>query len=73
MRDKELLLKLGLKVRFERLKKGLSQEELAEKARLNTRSISLIERGLSDIKFSTLACISEGLQVEIGTLTNFRL
>ena len=44
MNKKELLLKLGSKVRYERIKKNLSQEELAEIANLNMRSISTIER-----------------------------
>jgi transcriptional regulator with XRE-family HTH domain len=71
MKDKELLLKLGQKVKAERITKDLSQEKLAGRAGLNTRSISLLESGLRDIKFSTLSCIAQALEVEIGVLTNF--
>ena len=66
MNKKELLLKLGSKVRYERIKKNLSQEELAEIANLNMRSISTIERGVIDVKFTTLTKLAEALGVEIG-------
>lgn len=73
MNKKELLLKLGSKVRYERVKKNLSQEELAELANLNMRSISMIERGVTDVKFTTLTKIAEALQVETTVLIDFKL
>ncbi len=73
MNKKELLLKLGSKVRYERVKKNLSQEELAELANLNMRSISMIERGVTDVKFTTLTKIAEALRVETTVLIDFKL
>ncbi len=73
MNKKELLLKLGSKVRYERVKKNLSQEELAELANLNMRSISMIERGVTDVKFTTLTKIAEALQVDTTVLIDFKL
>lgn len=73
MNKKELLLKLGSKVRYERIKKNLSQEELAEIANLNMRSISTIEHGVTDVKFTTLTKLAEALGVETTVLIDFKL
>ena len=73
MDKKELLLKLGNKIRYERVRKDLSQEELAERANINMRSVSTIECGITDIKFSTLTKIAEALGIETTSLIDFRL
>lgn len=72
MDDKELLLKLGSKIRYERVKNKLSQEELAEMANLNMRSISTIECGISDVKFTTLYKIAKALNIEVSELIQFK-
>ena len=73
MKDRELLLKLGNKIRYERVKRHLSQEQLAELANMNMRSISTIECGVTDIKFTTLNKIAIALNVELQTLVQFSL
>lgn len=45
MKD-ERLLKLGQKIRYERLKKGFSQERLEEKSLVSRRAISEIEEAM---------------------------
>ena len=72
MDKRELLLKLGNKIRYERIRKGLSQEQLAELADINMRSISTIERGVTDIKFSTLTKIAQALSIETPILIDFK-
>jgi len=67
MRDDRLLL-LGQKIRFERLKKGFSQEELAEKTELSRRAISCIECGVNDAKYTTLLKIVDSLGIDISKL-----
>jgi len=67
MKNEKLLI-LGQRIRFERLKKGLSQEELAEKTNLSRRAISCIECGSNDTKYLTLLKISEALEVDISIL-----
>ena len=64
MKD-ELLFKIGQSVRYLRLKKGFSQEELAFKSSLNTNSISTLERGLNNIKIKTLYKIAQALEIEV--------
>ena len=53
------LLELGHKIRLERMKRDISQEQLAELANISTRTISDIERGITDIRYTNLLQISE--------------
>ena len=69
MRD-ELLFKIGQSVRYIRLKKGFSQEELAFRANLNLNSISTLERGINNVKIKTLYNISNTLDVKIEEILN---
>ncbi len=45
----EILLKLGNKIRYERMKRNLSQEGLAELIGLSIPSIRTMEKGTSNI------------------------
>ena len=67
MKNDKLLI-LGQRIRFERLKKGLSQEELAEKTDLSRSAISCIECGVNDPKYTTLLKIAEALEIDISIL-----
>ena len=67
MKDERLLI-LGQRIRFERLKKGLSQEERAEKTELSRRAISCIECGVNDAKYTTLLKIADALDIDISVL-----
>lgn len=69
MKD-ELLFKIGQSVRYLRLKKELSQEELAFKAELNMNSISTLERGLNNIKIKTLYKVAFALEVTVDEILN---
>ena len=73
MMDKEIFLKLGQKVRFERIRRNLSQEDLATKANINTRSISALECGPNDVKVSTLVSIAEAFKMNVKDLFDFKL
>lgn len=54
--------KLGVLIQQARVKKGLTQEQLAELAGTNKSYISKLERNLKDIRFSTLQrIINSGL------------
>ena len=67
MKNDKLLI-LGQRIRFERLKKGLLQEELAEKTDLSRRAISCIECGVNDPKYTTLLTRAEALEIDISIL-----
>ena len=53
MKD-DRLLQLGQKIRYERTKRGLSQEDLEEISSVSRRTISEIERGNADIRYTNL-------------------
>lgn len=69
----EILLKLGQKIRYERVKKNLSQEELAELSGLCTQSISTLETGVKDIRFTTLHKLAKAFDLELKDLLDFKL
>ncbi|MCG5077522.1 helix-turn-helix domain-containing protein [Paraburkholderia tagetis] len=58
----------GRVVREERLAKGISQEELAEKANLHRNFISLVERGQSKIALDSLFALADALDISASTL-----
>lgn len=71
MKD-ERLLQLEQKIRYERLRKGLSQEDLEEKSMVSRRTISKIERGNADIRYTNLLQISNALGMTISQLLDFK-
>ena len=69
----ETLFKLGQKIRYERVKRNMSQEELAACANINFRSISYIECGKHDVKILTLEKIAKAFNIDISELLQFKL
>ena len=62
--------KIGLKIKLERIKRNLSQEELSEKSDLNVNSLRAIERGKSAPSISTLARIADAFGITVKDLTD---
>lgn len=69
----EILLKLGHKIKYERKKRNLSQEDLAEMTGLNGRTISSLERGVANITFKNLYAIAKALNLNLGDFSDFKL
>lgn len=69
----ENLLKLGQKIRYERIKRNLSQDELADLVGLSRQAVSKLELGLSDLKFSNLYNIAKALDLNLGDFSDFKL
>lgn len=67
------LLQLGQKIRYERLKRKFSQEDLEEKSSVSRRTISEIERGNADIRYTNLYQIAEAFGLKISELLDFKL
>ena len=61
---------LGLKVAELRQQKALTQEQLAEKCEVSTRTIQRIERGEVDPRAYTLQCLGEALDFDFGEDTS---
>lgn len=62
--------KICLKVKFERMKKGFSQEELAFEAGVNKNTIWKIETGKVSPTVETLSKIANALGIDFTTLTD---
>jgi transcriptional regulator with XRE-family HTH domain len=63
--SKTTLEKFGKKVREERLKQGLSQEELASRAGVHRTYIGMIERAEKNITLENIEKISGALNISI--------
>lgn len=67
--ERELFLKnLGLSIKLERVRRRLSQEELAERAGLHRTYIGMVERAERNITVVNLALIAKALNISIGSL-----
>lgn len=66
-----LLVKFGKKVRQEREKRNLSQEELGFKCELDRTYISGIERAVRNPSLLTLAKIAKALKMNLSDLLSF--
>lgn len=66
--SKEILIKFGQKVREERIKQHLSQEELARKAGVHRTYIGMIERAEKNITLENIYKISQALNISMAFL-----
>jgi len=70
MNKKDILIKFGQRVRGERMKLGLSQEELAARAGLHRTYIGMIERAEKNITLENIEKIAKALNKHINELFN---
>lgn len=63
---KELLVKFGQKVRAERIKLNLSQEELGSRAKVHRTYIGMIERAEKNITLENIEKIAKALKISIA-------
>lgn len=64
----ELLKKFGLNVKFARMRKGLTQEQLAELMDINWTYIAKIETGKINMSLGKILEIAKVLQIDINKL-----
>lgn len=67
----QLREKFGQRVRLMRSERGLTQEQLAERAGISVDFLSLIERGKSSPSFENLDELADALEVSVAELFNF--
>lgn len=65
----ELMAEFGQRIRARREAKGLSQEELGECAELHRTYVGKLERGEVNPSLSNLVRLADGLDVDLGELT----
>jgi len=64
---KEVLIKFGKRVREERIKLSLSQEQLAARAKVHRTYIGMIERAEKNITLENIEKISKALKIQIAS------
>ncbi|MFA6519595.1 MAG: helix-turn-helix transcriptional regulator [Candidatus Paceibacterota bacterium] len=65
-----ILMRFGERVRTERMRRGLSQEELGEKAGVHRTYVGMIERGEKNITLLNIEKFSRALGVRISVLVD---
>lgn len=67
---KQVLIKFGDKIREERLKQGLSQEELAKIAGVHRTYIGMIERAEKNITLENIEKLARALKINLADIFN---
>jgi transcriptional regulator with XRE-family HTH domain len=62
------VVKIGDNLKRQRVRKALTQEELARKARLTTASVARIERNETEPRMSTLRKLARALDIDPAEL-----
>ena len=70
MNKSQVLIDFGMRVRDERRKLGLSQEELAARSGLHRTYIGMIERAEKNVTLENISKLAAGLNVPIAELFN---
>ena len=65
---RDILIKFGQRVRNERIKLGLSQEQLAVRAGVHRTYIGMIERAEKNITLETIEKIAKALGISLEKL-----
>ena len=71
MVNREILMQFGRKVRAERIKKGISQEELGNMAKVQRTYVGMIERAEKNITLTNMEKIAKALNKKLSDLVNF--
>ena len=66
--SQQILIKFGDKVRKERLKRNLSQEELAARAGVHRTYVGMIERAEKNVTLESIEKIASALELNIYEL-----
>ena len=67
------LIKLGQKIKFERIKRNYSQDKLAELSDISVHGISNIETGKTDIRYTNLQKLAKAFNMRVCELLDFNL
>lgn len=71
MNKKELLKIFGKNVKIERIKKDLTQEQLAEKMDVSQNYIACIETGKQNMSLGKILELAQNLNTDIHNLLSF--
>ena len=68
---KQYQIFLGEKIRTERTRKGISQEQLGELAKVHRTYVGMIERGEKNITLQNLVKFAKALDLNVRDLIDF--
>ncbi len=69
--ETEILKQFGRNVKAERIRKGYSQESLAEKIGVNREFVSRIERGVQNMSLARINALANHLETDVTNLLRF--
>lgn len=72
MKNPECIVAFGFHLRKVREKHGLSQQDIADKADIDKKTIQRIENGKLNPSLDTLASIAKGLNLTLKELLDFQ-
>jgi transcriptional regulator with XRE-family HTH domain len=64
----DLLIRIGVRIRTLRLKRGWTQVEMAEKVGIDRSFLADVERGKRNVSILNLELIAKGLRVSLSQL-----
>ena len=73
IKNVKLAKKFGLKIKVERTKRELSQDELSELAGLHRNAVGAIERGISSPTLDTIYLLAKALKINLKDILNLDL
>jgi len=68
IRDKQLMASFGLRIRQLRMEKGLSQQNLADRAEIEISQVYRIEKGKTNTTLSTIGALASALDISIAEI-----
>lgn len=71
MTEKQLLKKIGLRIKQLRTEKGLSQREFGYEIEVEKSNVSRIESGVFNTKIITLFKVANALEISLSDLLDF--
>ena len=69
--EDEILKQFGRNVKAERVRRGYTQEILAEKMNVNREYISRIERGIQNMSLMKITALANFLETDMNNLLKF--
>lgn len=72
MTEKQLLVKLGLKIKQLRTEKGFSQSQFGMEIDMEKSNVSRMEAGKHNLKVGTLLRVAKALEISLPELINVK-
>lgn len=69
--SKQFLIFLGRKIRSERVRMGISQEQLGKLVKMHRTYVGMVERGEKNITIFNLRRFAQALDVQVRDLIDF--